>query len=424
MSNVVVKQENVHLSRIVANDRSVISDSLMDTKSFSRYQLFSRLNHGRNAAGRSALLFLSGVMLAVAPGCTTVKSAAVHSPKSGEIIAERSLSHELDQGPSNSSHAVGAPATDSAQLASEGLDPSVAFIPEPDFEGKYSDVIVRTRARLRVGPEPPLRDINSIRVPEVLSLRPPVVQALGDDLLPVRPPLRQLWLHHRTALPAGYEMELRLPHSAFLAPDERVSTGYFRNAYGGLGDQALLHPAPATLPAEDNRLPVIGPPPPHHAVKAFATFTGLALVGAGVYAFAPSSFVGGDKEGQWQDAWGHFKEAWTKPPVFDKDPASVNYLGHPYFGSLFYLTQRNYDESPLRSFLFSVFMSTCFEYFVESWSERPSINDLIVTPVVGSILGEVIYLATKEMRKDGFTTAEKIMVTVINPMYVFQNGYR
>jgi len=43
---------------------------------------------------------------------------------------------------------------------------------------------------------------------------------------------------------------------------------------------------------------------------------------------------------------------------------------------------------------------------------------------VGSILGEAIFLATQEMRKGGFTTTEKIVVTVINPMYVFQNGYR
>jgi len=88
------------------------------------------------------------------------------------------------------------------------------------------------------------------------------------------------------------------------------------------------------------------------------------------------------------------------------------------------ISQRNYGESPLRSFLFSTIMSTGFEYFIESWSEQPSINDLILTPVVGSILGEGIFLATQEMRKDGFTTAEKIVVTVINPMYVFQNGYR
>jgi hypothetical protein len=43
--------------------------------------------------------------------------------------------------------------------------------------------------------------------------------------------------------------------------------------------------------------------------------------------------------------------------------------------------------------------------------------------VVGSILGEIVYQATQHMRKDGFTTAEKIIITVINPLYVMQNGY-
>jgi hypothetical protein len=89
----------------------------------------------------------------------------------------------------------------------------------------------------------------------------------------------------------------------------------------------------------------------------------------------------------------------------------------------YYLSQRNYGESSLYSFLFSVGTSTFFEYFVESWSERPSVQDLIITPVVGSILGEIVYQATQHMRKDGFTTAEKIIITVINPLYVMQNGY-
>jgi hypothetical protein len=73
--------------------------------------------------------------------------------------------------------------------------------------------------------------------------------------------------------------------------------------------------------------------------------------------------------------------------------------------------------------LFATLISTGFEYFIESWSERPSITDLIITPIVGAILGELVYQATQKMRKDGFTTAEKIMITVINPLYVFQNGY-
>ncbi len=225
-------------------------------------------------------------------------------------------------------------------------------------------------------------------------------------------------------VPKGTRWNSRLPHSVFSASGEHVSPGSFRNTYAGFRDQPLLHPEPGSLPAEKAKIPEIGPPPPHHAAKTVVGFLTASAVGAGVYALAPSSFVGGNKQGQYEDAWGHFKEAWTKPPVFDKDPAAVNYIGHPYFGSIFYLTQRNYDESPLRSFLYSVMMSTGFEYLIESWSERPSINDLIVTPVVGSILGELIYLATQEMRKDGFTDAEKIIVTVINPFYVFQNGYR
>ena len=67
---------------------------------------------------------------------------------------------------------------------------------------------------------------------------------------------------------------------------------------------------------------------------------------------------------------GRLQKAWTEPPVIDHDPGIVNYVGHPYVGAQYYLTQRNYDESPLRSFLCSVVMSTGFEYLVESWSEQ------------------------------------------------------
>jgi hypothetical protein len=247
---------------------------------------------------------------------------------------------------------------------------------------------------------------------------------LGDDLR-LRPPLRQSWAHHPRLVPFGQDNELGLPDSEILAHRDRVTSRPFRNPYAGLRDQPLLHRDSSRAPVRDSTLPEVGPPPPHHSVKTFTVFTVASLVGIGVYALAPSSFTGATKDGhQYQESWDSFKDAWTKSPVFDSDNPAVNFLGHPYFGSLFYLSQRNYGESPLYSFLFSTFMSTAFEFFIESWDEQPSINDLIVTPVVGSILGEGIFLATQEMRKDGFTTAEKIIVTVINPMYVFQNGYR
>jgi hypothetical protein len=243
------------------------------------------------------------------------------------------------------------------------------------------------------------------------------------DGVTLRPPSRHLWLYHPRLIPlTGGESSVRMPASE-LAHEDDVGHLRFRNPYTGLRDQPLLHRD--TERGRDSNVPDIGPPPPKHTFKTFAGLTAMSLIGIGVYALGPSSFTGASKEGEdvWGEARDHFKEAWKKPPVFDKDRAVVNYLGHPFFGAQFYLSQRNYGESPLYSFLFSTFTSTCFEYFIESWSERPSITDLIVTPIVGSILGEVVYQATRHMRKDGFTTGEKIILTVINPLYVMQNGY-
>jgi uncharacterized protein DUF3943 len=242
--------------------------------------------------------------------------------------------------------------------------------------------------------------------------------------VPLRAPLRQTWFHHEKLIPLGDDVEFNLPDSEILAHRGPGSLENFRNPYAGLRDHAILHRDTSRDPVTLSTLSEVGPPPPHHTIKTFGTLTGLSLIGIGVYAWAPTSFTGADKENEWQEARDHFKEAWTKPPVFDKDKAAVNFLGHPYFGMNFYLSQRNYGESPLYSFLFSTFTSTCFEYFIESWSERPSVQDLLITPIVGSILGELVYRATQEMRKDGLTTGEKIVLTVINPLYVLQNGYK
>ena len=409
----------------VLSGQSVPPFSLMRNKVPSRYRWLPHTSAARSAGGRSALLILLVIMLAGTSGCATGKDAALRTPVMGESIDGGSLPRELDPDLSIPNHSASLPMSGPAQSTSDGNDLSARFVPESDFEGKSSGLIVRTSGRLRFGPITPMPEEDAMWAPEIGNLRPPVVTAFGDDLAPIRPPLRQSWAYHRTVRLEGYGMELRLPHSVLSASGEHVSPGSLRNTYAGFRDQPLLHPEPGSLSEEESKLPQIGPPPPHHTVKTFAVFTAASLVGIGVYALGPSSFTGTNKDGhEYEKAWNKFKNAWTEPPVLDKDPWTVNYLGHPYFGSLFYLSQRNYGESPLYSFLFSTFMSTAFEYFIESWAEHPSIQDLIITPVVGSILGEVIFLATQEMRKDGFTTAEKIVVTVINPMYVFQNGYR
>lgn len=301
------------------------------------------------------------------------------------------------------------PARSEPSLAqAEPVPPSIATVPHPST---CSDPLVSPRSTNQ--------DCSHSRLAVTLLEEP-----FPRNDVPLRPPLRQLWFQHPRLVPLGDDIDFNIPHGEQLAHRNRFRSGPFRNPYGGLRDQALLHRDTSRDPVNYSTLPEIGPPPPKSSIKTLLTLGGLSLVGAGVYAFAPTSFTGSKKDGQWEDAWGHFKEAWTKPPVFDKDGNGVNYLGHPYFGANYYLSQRNLGESPLYSFLFSVFCSTFFEYMLESWSERPSINDLIVTPVVGSVLGEFVHVATQQMRENGFTTAEKIAVTVINPLYVLQNGYR
>jgi hypothetical protein len=342
-------------------------------------------------SARSATIVLASLMALWGAGCATaLESSALPEP---QPVSQAST--EPPRLPEAATLTTSLPTTSLAQALAAG----------PPIEAPCGAVACAD----------PLRRAHLSQTFEELRLQTDV---------PLRPPLRQTWFHHPRLVPLGDDRQLGIPHSEILAHHEPSSLGTFRNPYAGLRDQAILHRDTSRAPVTASKLPEVGPPPPRHTIKTFGTLTGLSLVGIGVYAFAPSSFTGADKQDAWKEAWEDFRTAWTKPPVIDKDRAVVNYIGHPYFGMTYYLSQRNYGESPLYSFLFSTFTSTCFEYFIESWSERPSVQDLIITPIVGSILGELVFRATQEMRKNGLTTGEKVILTVINPLYVLQNGYR
>ncbi len=123
--------------------------------------------------------------------------------------------------------------------------------------------------------------------------------------------------------------------------------------------------------------------------------------------------------------WGsNLKRAYTTPPVWDKDGWVVNYVGHPLQGSFFFNAVRSQGAGFWESAAFNVIHTLFWEYFLEAINEQPSINDLITTPICGIALGELSHQATKRMKRGGFTTGEKILVTIINPYYVINNGYK
>jgi len=98
-------------------------------------------------------------------------------------------------------------------------------------------------------------------------------------------------------------------------------------------------------------------------------------------------------------------------PVWDDDDLIINYIGHPVSGAFYYTMARNDGMSIYESAAFSALMSTFFwEYGYEAFSEVPSIQDLIITPLLGSILGEgMIVLQGKLDQHDGLVFGSKTL---------------
>lgn len=115
--------------------------------------------------------------------------------------------------------------------------------------------------------------------------------------------------------------------------------------------------------------------------------------------------------------------SFTQPPVWDKDEWAINYIGHPYAGSIYYNALRSQGATIFQSFAFSTVESAIWEYVIEGIAEQPSIQDLIITPVLGSVVGELTHIATLRMRRNGFNFLEKAFVIVLNPTYWANNGF-
>ena len=114
----------------------------------------------------------------------------------------------------------------------------------------------------------------------------------------------------------------------------------------------------------------------------------------------------------WEDKfwlyWGeNLHRAYTTPPVWDKDGWAVNYIGHPVQGSLAFNALRSQGAGFWESSAFTLAHTLLWEYFLEAINEQPSINDLIVTPIAGVAMGELVNMMTLHFKKGGFSTTEK-----------------
>lgn len=89
--------------------------------------------------------------------------------------------------------------------------------------------------------------------------------------------------------------------------------------------------------------------------------------------------------------------------MIDEDENWINYIGHPYFGGIYYTHARNIGYTRTESFMFSLAMSTIiYEYGFEAFFEQPSLQDLIFTPFWGALVGELFMFTASKIKNNNY----------------------
>jgi hypothetical protein len=126
-------------------------------------------------------------------------------------------------------------------------------------------------------------------------------------------------------------------------------------------------------------------------------FLGWQFAIIGILYVSPESFSGWSKEQKEEKDFGAWWDHVTKP-VWDSDDDFVNYVLHPYWGAAYYVRARERGYGGRSAFWYSVMLSSMYEFGVEAVFENPSIQDLVVTPLVGSWVGVRFVKARKNIR--------------------------
>jgi hypothetical protein len=126
---------------------------------------------------------------------------------------------------------------------------------------------------------------------------------------------------------------------------------------------------------------------------------GLGVIG--IIALLP------DDVSNWDNEEGIFEKWRTNikhGPVWDRDKEPLNLIGHPYFGGVYYQVARKSGFRQWDAFVYSALMSTFYwEYGIESFAEVASIQDLIITPVLGWAYGEWAFNTEMDIRQNNNT---------------------
>jgi hypothetical protein len=98
----------------------------------------------------------------------------------------------------------------------------------------------------------------------------------------------------------------------------------------------------------------------------------------------------------------NWQENVKEGPQWDRDKFAYNYVGHMYFGGVYYQIARKSGYRQWDAFIYTALMSTfVWEYGVEAFAEIPSVQDLFFTPIAGWLYGEWAYQTEFKLRSNG-----------------------
>lgn len=125
-----------------------------------------------------------------------------------------------------------------------------------------------------------------------------------------------------------------------------------------------------------------------------------------------------------------YQNVFVRGPEWDHDNPIFNYVLHPYAGAAYFMSARSCGFNFYQSLLYSTCISTIgWEYGIEACMERPSIQDLFITPLVGSVIGEMFYKVKRHIVSHDYTlfgsrVVGNVVVFLVDPVNEVINLFR
>lgn len=117
-----------------------------------------------------------------------------------------------------------------------------------------------------------------------------------------------------------------------------------------------------------------------------------------------------------------YRNIFVRNPEIDHDKWIFNYVLHPYAGAVYFMAARSAGFNFWRSFLYCSLVSNVgWEFGIEAFMERPSYQDLVITPVVGSLIGEAFYrlkrhIVSHDYRLWGSPVLGNVVAFLVDPV--------